>query len=99
MDRCETVAYRDGKWPSAHVIHNDIVATLGPNIMGYSTVTRYLREVKFPLSTEDASDARDRKPIDDADEAILSALNESPFVSVQQLSRFSTSLQRPCPVA
>jgi hypothetical protein len=44
-----------------------------------------LCEAKFPLSTEEA-DADDRKPIDDADEAILSALNESPFVSVRQFS-------------
>jgi hypothetical protein len=55
--------------------------------VGYSTVTRHFREAKSPLSTEEASDANDRKPIRDADEAILSALNESPFASVQQLSR------------
>jgi hypothetical protein len=76
----------DRKWLSMHAIHNDIVATLGPDIVGYSTITHYLREAKFPLPTEEASDADDRKSINDADETILFALNESPFASVPQLS-------------
>jgi hypothetical protein len=47
------------------------------NIVGDSPMTRSLREMKFPLSIEKASDADDRKALDDADERILSALNES----------------------
>jgi hypothetical protein len=62
-------------------IHNDIGTTLGPNIVGYGTITRDLREAKFLFATEEASDTDDRKLIDDADEAIVSALSESPFVS------------------
>jgi hypothetical protein len=46
------VAYLDCKRLSAAARHKDIVATLGPNIEGYGTSTRYLREMKFPLSTE-----------------------------------------------
>jgi hypothetical protein len=83
MDLRVIIAHQDRKWLPARAIHNDIVATLGPNILGYSTVTSCLCEAKFPLSTEEASDAGDQKPIDDA---ILSSLNESPFASVQQLS-------------
>jgi hypothetical protein len=89
MDLRVIVAYLDRKRLSARAIHNDIARTLGPNIVGYSTVRRYLREVKFPLSTGKTSNADDRKPIDGTDEAILSALDESPFASVQQLSRLT----------
>jgi hypothetical protein len=53
------------------------MAALGLNMVEYSTVTRCLREAKGPLSTEEASAANDRKPVDDADEAILSVLKES----------------------
>jgi hypothetical protein len=43
----------------------------------------------FPLLTEEAIDADGPKPINNADEAILSTLNENPFASVWQLSRFT----------
>jgi hypothetical protein len=55
----------------------------------YSTVTRYLYEVKFHLSTEGASGADNQKPVDGANEAVLSALNETPFASVRLLSRLT----------
>jgi hypothetical protein len=32
---------------SAHEIHDDLVATLGPKTVAYNTVTRHIREVKF----------------------------------------------------
>jgi hypothetical protein len=88
MDLRVIVAYLDRKRLPARAIHNDIVATLRPNIVGYSRATRKLREAKFPLSTEECSDANDQKLIDNPDEVILSALNEIPFACVWQLSRF-----------
>jgi hypothetical protein len=81
------VAYLDRRRLSRRLIHDAIVPTLGPNIVGYITVTRGLRDAKFPLSTKEASDAEDRSPIDHVDEVMLSALSESPFASVRQLSR------------
>jgi hypothetical protein len=57
--------------------------------MRYSSITHSLREAKFPFSTEEASDAEERKPIDDADESILSALGKSASASVRQLSRLT----------
>jgi hypothetical protein len=71
------------------VIHNDIAAMLGSNIVGESTATSYFREVKFPLSAGEASGADNRKPINDTNESTLSDLNESLFTSVRQLSRFT----------
>jgi hypothetical protein len=62
---------------SARAIHHDIVATPEPNLAAYSTITRLLCGVEFLLSTEEASDADDREPIDDADEVILSTVNEN----------------------
>jgi hypothetical protein len=89
MDLQVVAAHLDDKRLSARAFHNDIVATLGSNIVGYDTVARYLREEKFILSTEEASDPDDRKPIGDADEIIWSTLNESPFAFVRQLSRLT----------
>jgi hypothetical protein len=99
MDFRVTVTDLDLRRLSVHAIHNDIVGTLGPNIVGCSTIMHCLREAKFPLSTEEACDADDRRSIDDADEAILFALNKSPFASVPQLSRLThlppTTIHRP----
>jgi hypothetical protein len=86
MDLPVIVAHLDRRRISAPAIHNNIVVTLERNIVGY-TVPRHLREATFHLSTDEASNAHDRKPIEDADEANLSALNDSPFASVRQLSR------------
>jgi hypothetical protein len=62
-------------------IHNDIVAMLWPDIVGYSTVTHYRHEAKPPLSTEETFSPDNRKPIDEVDEAILSTLiEESRFI-------------------
>jgi hypothetical protein len=89
MDLCVIVAYRDRKRLSVRAIHNNIMALLGSHIVGYSTVTGYLHEAKFPLSTEETSDTNDRKPIEDADELLLSCLNVGPFESLQQPSRLT----------
>jgi hypothetical protein len=92
IDRRVIIAYLDRKRLSARAIHNNIVATLRPNIVGYSTVTRYLRGQIFFFEWG-RSNADDRKPINEADEAILSALNESPFASVRHSGDSPTSLQ------
>jgi hypothetical protein len=42
------VAYLSLKGISAREIHDDIVSTLGPDAMSYSSITRYLREARFP---------------------------------------------------
>jgi hypothetical protein len=86
MDFRLIVTDLDRKRLSVRVIHNDIAATLGPDIAG---VYPSHALPSFPLSSDEASDADDRRPIDDADEAILFALNESPFAFVPQLSRLT----------
>ena len=46
------VLYLHKKRLSARVIHNDIEATLGPNTIGYSTITEYIRLESFPSNNE-----------------------------------------------
>jgi hypothetical protein len=70
-------------------IRDDIVATLGPDVVSYSSVTRYLREAQFPPSKPELHPADVQRDLDDSDQAILAALEDSPFVSVRQLSRLA----------
>jgi transposase len=50
MTQRPIVTYLSLKGMSAREIHDDILATLGPNAVSYSSVTRYLREAQFPPS-------------------------------------------------
>jgi hypothetical protein len=77
----------EGMW--AHEIHDDLVATLGPDAMSYSSVTRYLREVRFPPSKPEPHPADVQRDFDDSDQAILAAPEDGSFASVRQLSRLT----------
>jgi hypothetical protein len=83
------VAYLSLKEISARKIHDDIVASLGPDAVPYSSVTPYLREARFPPSKPESHPADVQRDLDDSGQAILAALEESPFVSVRQLSRLT----------
>jgi hypothetical protein len=48
MTQPPIVAYLSLKVMSAREIHDDIVTTLGPDAVSYSSVTRYLHEARFP---------------------------------------------------
>jgi hypothetical protein len=72
---------------SAREIHDDIVATLGPDAVSYSSVTRYLCETRFPPSKPEPHPANVQRDLDDSGQTILVALEENLFASVQQLSR------------
>jgi hypothetical protein len=74
---------------SAREIHDDIVATLGPDGVSYSSVTRYLREARFPPSKPEPHPVEAQRDFDDSDSAILAALEDSPFASVRQPSRLT----------
>jgi hypothetical protein len=89
MTQPPTVAYLSLKGMSAHEIHDDIVATLGPDVMSYSSVTRYLREARFPLSKPEPHPTDVQRDLDDSDQDILAALEDSPCASVRQLSRLA----------
>jgi hypothetical protein len=61
---------------SAKDIHNDIVHSLGPDAVGYSILTLYLRDARCVglMDREEAPD--DGQKPDDSDQAILAALCE-----------------------
>jgi hypothetical protein len=83
---------------SEREIHDDIVATLGPDAVSYSSVIKYLREARFPPSKPELHPADVQRDLDDSNQTILVALEGRPFASVQQLSQLthlpSTSVDR-----
>jgi hypothetical protein len=77
------------KGMSERETHDDIVATLGPDALSYISVTRYLREARFPPSKPKPYPADVQRDLNDSDQAILAALEDKPFASVRQLSRLT----------
>lgn len=89
MDQRSIVLYLARKGLSAKAISDDLVATLGPDAKSYATVTRFLREAKFPSPNPLATFSEETPGYDDSSEAILLALSEQPFASIRQLSRLT----------
>jgi hypothetical protein len=68
-------------------IHDDLVRTLGKDVVAYSTVTEYARSAQFSgrkEATPPEPPDVERSPVD---EAILTVIAEFPFSSVRELSR------------
>jgi hypothetical protein len=87
MDQKSIVLDLRMKGMALDAIHDDLVRTLGKDVMAYSTVTKYALSAQFsgqkeatPLEVPDV----ERSPVD---EAILTVLAEFPFASVRELSR------------
>jgi hypothetical protein len=89
MTQRPIVAYLSLKEMSAREIHDEIVATLGPDAVSYSSVTRYLRKERFPPLKPEPHPADVQRDFDDSDQAILTVLEDSPFALVWQLSRLT----------
>jgi hypothetical protein len=89
MTQRPIIAHLSLKGMSAHEIHDDIVATLGSDAVPYNSVTRYLCEARFPPSKPKPHPADVQRDLDDLDQAILVALEDGQFASVQQLSRLT----------
>jgi hypothetical protein len=87
MTQRPIVAYLSLKGMSAREIQDDIVFTLGPDAVSYSSVTHSLREARFPPSKPEPHPSGVQRNLDDSDQAILAALEDGPFASVPQLSR------------
>jgi hypothetical protein len=83
------IAYLSLKEILVHGIHHDIVATLGPDVVSYSSITRYLREARFPPSKPESHPADGQRDLGDSDQAIFAALEDSPFASVRRLSQLT----------
>jgi hypothetical protein len=77
------VAYLGLKGLSARAIHEKLTAALRREAVAYSSVTGYFRQVHPLPSTWDVPSSDVHKGIDDADQALLSALDATPFASVR----------------
>jgi hypothetical protein len=67
MDQRMIVANRALKGLSARSIHEDLTATLGRDVVAYSSVTSYIREAHLLPSSQDAPSADVRRLFHDAD--------------------------------
>jgi hypothetical protein len=89
MTQRPIVAYRSLEGMPAPEIHDDVVTTLGPDAWSYSSATRYFREAQFPPSDPEPHSADIQTNLGDSGQAILAALEDSPFASVRELSRLT----------
>jgi hypothetical protein len=74
---------------SATAIHHDLVATLRPEAVSYSFMIRYPREAIFISSNSPANIPEAEPQFDDCHQAILLALAEQPFASIQESARLT----------
>jgi hypothetical protein len=70
MTQRPIVVYLSLKEMSAREIHDDIVATHGPDAVSYSSVPHYLHEAQFPPSKSEPHPTDVQKDLDDSDQAI-----------------------------
>jgi hypothetical protein len=71
---------------SARDVHGELITLLGLDVIGSSTVTRYLRQRQFPVIFPEPSDEPRMTILDDA---ILEALDKQPFSSVKELTKLT----------
>jgi hypothetical protein len=86
MDQRVIVAYLSLKRFSTRVIHEDLKATIGPDALVYSTVTRYLHDAYCSSLIAEATSIEIQRGLDDSDRSISFALEKNLFASVRQFS-------------
>jgi hypothetical protein len=72
---------------SKKVIHHELVAMLQENAFSYSNMMRFCRDAILALSSEQISSSPKDDRLDEMNEAILLALSDEPFSSIQQIIR------------
>jgi hypothetical protein len=78
MDQQSIFPYLSRKGLSTVAIHEDLVATLGADVVRYPSVARYLREAIFSSSNPP------EHQLDDFDPATLRALAHEPLASIRE---------------
>jgi hypothetical protein len=86
MDQSTIVAYPPLNGLSPRAIHKDLMETLRPDAGVSSLVTHDLREACDLPSDQGTPSVEDDRGIDEADQAILFALDDNSFASVRQPS-------------
>jgi hypothetical protein len=87
MDLRSVVTSLSIKDMNAREIYADVNDILGADCIGYSTVTKYLREKSFSKSMLDADFEPKIEDENFIDEAIIGALEECPFASLRQIAK------------
>jgi carbamoylphosphate synthase small subunit len=82
MDQKSIILYLNRNGWMTKVMHDDLVATLGEEATASSTATKYHREARTGPDDETILFGEISPHIDDSDEALLSALEDRPFLSV-----------------
>jgi hypothetical protein len=75
---------------SAQTIDNELVAILGPDAIGYSTVTNSLRQRHFQSTLRETPDEPAATVIDNT---ILDALEKEPFSTIRELAQLTCILR------
>jgi hypothetical protein len=86
MDQPSICLFLALKGLSARDVHIELVAVLGLDVIGSSTVTRYLPQRGFPVIFPKPSD---EPPTTIIDGAILEAVHKQPFSSLRELAKLT----------
>jgi hypothetical protein len=89
MEQRSIILYLARKRLSRLAIHDDLVTTLGPDALSYSSVMHDPRDAVFVSSNPPTPLHRAEAEFDDCDQAILIALADQSFASVRQLSQLT----------
>jgi hypothetical protein len=84
MDQRSICFYLNRKGLSAHAIHDELVQILSSDTVAYSTVIIYMRASHWTAGKEDQ---HSDPPPDDVGNAILQALDQTPFALVRELAK------------
>jgi hypothetical protein len=74
---------------NAREIQNDLRASFGTKVLGYSTLTRWLREAQLDQFSEKVVGFTEDVEADEIDEAILSALEVQSFGLIRDIARLT----------
>jgi hypothetical protein len=86
MDQRPIVLFLSMKGLPAQDIPGELVGVLSSDAVGYSTVTKYLRETRIPPIP---METLEKSPNTVTDDAILDALQQQPFSSVSELAKLT----------
>jgi hypothetical protein len=76
MDQRSIILYLSAEKMSAQMIYMDLVAAIWYEIIVYSIVTIYLRNINYHHCTDGTSNNQENQMLDEANELILIALFE-----------------------
>jgi hypothetical protein len=86
MDQRPIVLFLSMKGLSAQDIHGELVTVLGSDAIGYSMVTKDLRQTRVPPIP---METLEKPPNPVTDDAILGAFQQQPFASVRELVKLT----------